>query len=223
MKKTLKITLVLLALLLGQTAGATLTVTNAVDMPVSVSTLKKGARGAEVTALQEQLKALAGIYPEGLVTGYFGTLTEKAVMRLQAQYSLEQVGFVGPRTRELLLKLSKLGIYSLDTTMNSADEMNNPKVAPQIFELKSMVTSSTSAYVFWTTNKYTTSEFLYANTTPLASTTPTVSVDGNLSFTHSVNVSNLQPNTTYYYMVRITDNRGNKATSTEKTLQTLAQ
>src|SRR3989338_8904446 len=41
--------------------------------------LRLGVRGDEVTQLQEFLKQFPDIYPQGLVTGYFGPLTESAV------------------------------------------------------------------------------------------------------------------------------------------------
>ena len=67
--------------------------------------LYKGIQNSDVTALQSFLKSQGtDIYPEGLVTGYFGSATEKAVQRFQAKYGLSQLGdsaygFVGPKTR----------------------------------------------------------------------------------------------------------------------------
>ncbi|KKS98277.1 MAG: Peptidoglycan-binding domain 1 protein, partial [Candidatus Giovannonibacteria bacterium GW2011_GWA1_43_15] len=49
-------------------------------------------------ALQEKLS----VNP----TGYFGTLTRAAVLNFQKQYGIEQVGFVGPKTRAKLNELS---------------------------------------------------------------------------------------------------------------------
>jgi len=51
------------------------------------SELKVGSRGAEVTALQTCLARDAEIYPEGKVTGYFGSQTETAVIKFQEKYS----------------------------------------------------------------------------------------------------------------------------------------
>ena len=45
--------------------------------------LHRGSTGDEVRKLQEFLKQFPDIYPEGLVTGYFGPLTEAAVGRFQ--------------------------------------------------------------------------------------------------------------------------------------------
>lgn len=63
----------------------------------------------EVRCLQQFLKSQgADIYPEGLVTGYFGNLTRAAVIKFQEKYASEILvplglsrgtGFVGPSTR----------------------------------------------------------------------------------------------------------------------------
>ncbi|MDO8471141.1 MAG: peptidoglycan-binding protein [bacterium] len=70
-----------------------------------VLSLSLGSRGDAVEALQALLAANASIYPEGLITGYFGKATERALKRLQKENSLEQVGRVGPKTRQLLNRL----------------------------------------------------------------------------------------------------------------------
>jgi len=78
-----------------------------------------GFNGGEVECLQEFLKNQgAEIYSEGLVTGYFGPLTEQAVIRFQEKYKSEILapwglesgnGYVGPKTREKINSL--LGNY----------------------------------------------------------------------------------------------------------------
>lgn len=73
--------------------------------PEFTKTLRRGSRDPEVSRLQEFLKGLPDIYPEGLVTGYFGPLTESAVKRFQETYSIERVGIVGPKTRAKLNEL----------------------------------------------------------------------------------------------------------------------
>lgn len=60
--------------------------------------LKTGSSGEEVKLLQKILASDPTLYPEGLVTGFFGPLTEAAVKRLQAKFKIEQVGAVGPQT-----------------------------------------------------------------------------------------------------------------------------
>jgi hypothetical protein len=62
--------------------------------------LSLGSTGAAVSCLQQFLKNQGtNIYPEGLVTGNFGSLTKAAVIKLQVKYAIPQTGFVGPLTR----------------------------------------------------------------------------------------------------------------------------
>ncbi len=70
--------------------------------------LGKGMNGDDIRALQTILSKDKSIYPEGLVTGYFGPATERAVKRFQAKYGISQVGRVGPQTRAKLQEVSKI-------------------------------------------------------------------------------------------------------------------
>src|SRR3989338_10436587 len=63
--------------------------------------LFRGISGEDVTELQEFLSQFSDIYPEGLITGLFGELTERAVKKFQESNGLEVVGIVGPKTRAL--------------------------------------------------------------------------------------------------------------------------
>ncbi|MFH1956696.1 MAG: peptidoglycan-binding domain-containing protein, partial [Patescibacteria group bacterium] len=56
----------------------------------------------DVKRLQELLASDSEIYPEGIISGWFGQLTRKAVMAFQKKYGIEQVGIVGPQTRAKL-------------------------------------------------------------------------------------------------------------------------
>jgi len=76
--------------------------------------LKYGIRGEEVVLLQTWLARDKSIYPEGLVTGFFGSLTESAVIRFQEKYAEDVLafweltkgtGFVGSTTRAKLNQL----------------------------------------------------------------------------------------------------------------------
>ena len=80
------------------------------------SMLRYGDSGEQVEKLQQMLKQDPEIYPEGIVSGYFGPLTEKAVNRFQKKYREdilapwkieEATGFVGSMTLKKLNELYK--------------------------------------------------------------------------------------------------------------------
>lgn len=72
-------------------------------------TLFLGTQGDDVKSLQEWLAQYKDIYPEGIVSGYYGPLTEKAVKRFQQRHGIEQVGTVGPQTREKIRVMMTAG------------------------------------------------------------------------------------------------------------------
>jgi peptidoglycan hydrolase-like protein with peptidoglycan-binding domain len=76
--------------------------------------LSFGSSGDDVKSLQEFLKSQSGIYPQGLITGYFGSLTRSAVIRFQERYASEILnplglvsgtGIVGSMTRSKINQL----------------------------------------------------------------------------------------------------------------------
>lgn len=72
-----------------------------------VETLKKGKQDIEVEHLQEVLAADEGLYPERLITGYFGTLTENALKRFQQKHNLPQTGITDAATQAKLNQVSQ--------------------------------------------------------------------------------------------------------------------
>jgi peptidoglycan hydrolase-like protein with peptidoglycan-binding domain len=78
-------------------------------------TLQTGVSGDDVKTLQELLLK-ENVYPNGLITGYFGAMTKVAVIRFQEKYAAEILtpnglsagsGIVGPATRAKLNQLLK--------------------------------------------------------------------------------------------------------------------
>ena len=75
--------------------------------PVFNATLRYGMTSDDVKRLQELLASDPEIYPEGIISGWFGSLTKRAVQRFQAKHGIVSsgneattgYGLVGPKTR----------------------------------------------------------------------------------------------------------------------------
>lgn len=99
------------------TAPAGGTVYDSSSCPLIGRSLKLGASGDDVTRLQAFLARDRSIYPEGIVSGYYGALTQTAVQRWQIKYNVvssgtpESTGFgvVGPRTAAAISLLCTTG------------------------------------------------------------------------------------------------------------------
>ena len=89
---------VLVSKIIQVLAGPVTTTTSLLD-----KNLKRGTEGQQVAVLQQALKQL-GLY-SGEITGFFGDLTKKSVMKFQTANALDAVGEVGPKTRQLLNSL----------------------------------------------------------------------------------------------------------------------
>lgn len=92
------------------------------------SQLSTGSRGSDVTNLQTFLARDASIYPEGLVTGFYGSLTAAAVTRFQLAHNLPGVGRVGPLTLSLINSMILGGGNSTSDII--APTMYNINVSP---------------------------------------------------------------------------------------------
>ncbi|TSC67972.1 MAG: Pry3p [Parcubacteria group bacterium Gr01-1014_72] len=75
--------------------------------------LRRGVTNEEVRRLQSILATDAALYPEGLVTGYFGSATQRAIERFQIKYQIVSsgtpqttgYGALGPKTRAKLAEV----------------------------------------------------------------------------------------------------------------------
>lgn len=81
-------------------SGSTIAANTNVSAGTFTELLTVGSEDAQVTALQNRLLSL-GFY-SGPVTGYYGALTESAVMKYQTSHGIEATGEVGPDTRAAL-------------------------------------------------------------------------------------------------------------------------
>lgn len=71
------------------------------------SYMKSDSKGDDVKKLQKILAQDKSVYPEGLITGYFGPMTLSAVKKFQVKYGIAKpgddgYGHVGPKTRAVL-------------------------------------------------------------------------------------------------------------------------
>ena len=146
--------------------------------------LKLGSSGDDVKALQKVLASIAGIYPEKLVTGYYGSLTEKAVGRLQVKY-----------------KLTSSGVVSGDTLKKVNELQSESNTAPTISALTITPLSYSSSMVSWKTDQLSTTEIFYSSA-PFTTTSDKLTVkDMTLSRSHAVEITRLSPSTKYYFTI----------------------
>ena len=195
--------------LMWTTARADTTYTNPVNPAIS-TTLGLGAQNSRVSTLQQFLASNSTIYPAGLVTGYYGPMTAAAVSQFQLAYNISPVGNVGPVTLAKMNTVIASG-YGLD-------------ISAPIMSTAIISTTSNTATLSWTTNEFA-SGIIYYSTSPINSTEVSatnatqagwdISANGNTlvlaanATSQSGTITNLQNNTTYYYMIKIMDRSGN--------------
>ncbi len=174
--------------------------------------LQVGSTGQDVSDVQTFLAKDVTLYPQGLVTGYFGSLTSSAVSNFQVRNGIDGVGRVGPLT-----------LAALNTQMSS-DTMS-----PVIYSLN-VTSSNTTVTLNWNTNENA-SAIVYYSMSPLSmiegSPTSGVTIGGasllvhtDLRSVHSATVTSLTPNTTYYYVVYVRDGSGNESITWPSTFHT---
>ncbi len=162
--------------------------------------LEQGMSGDDVSTLQTFLAAYGSVYPEKLITGYFGPATKAAVMRFQTQNNLSAVGRVGPLT------MSSINDQMVSGHMtSSSDDVSAPILTTEMVS----TTSPNSATFTWGTNEPARARVLYGTSWPFfLATAPSVSGTG-FSTTQSVTLSGLPSHSTFYYVLESTDQVGN--------------
>ncbi len=180
--------------------------------PVSVQAdtlyrqLEVGSTGSDVSSLQSFLALDYSIYPQGRVTGYFGSLTKSAVERFQTRNNISAVGRVGPVTLD-----------AINARMGGGVTFGADVSAPILSSVNTL-TNNNSASVSWSTNEASRGS-VYYSTSPLAvsETLHSIYIGGNvisnndtsLMTSQTISIPNLQSNTTYYYMAHSMDSQGN--------------
>lgn len=171
---------------------------NAVKVELNLTrTLRPGLAGDDVKRLQEFLKKYPDVYPEGLVTGYYGPLTEQAVKRLQEKQGIvntgssETTGFgvVGPKTISKINELISTGAgasgvvppglstapgISGATPPVTGSTVSQPQTTP-IAPAQSVTTTSVSNTTSNTASNSSTQAATTSNTTTTVSATATSS------------------------------------------------
>lgn len=90
---------------------------------------------------------------------------------------------------------------------------------PIITGISALSETEASAVITWTTNEPSNSQVEYGKTTDYG----LIATSDELTTTHSITLSSLEPNTAYYYLVKSKDKAGNETSSTENTFITLQE
>lgn len=177
--------------------------------------LDQGMSGNDVSSLQSFLGQDPTVYPQGIVSGYFGTLTTSAVSNFQSRNGLATVGRVGPQT--LALINARIGGGSTGADLH----------AP-LLSRANVDVSTYSATVTWSTSEPARGTVFYDTQSLSEYELPhSVSISGKSAMTdsalhtyHAVTLTGLSPNTTYYYDVYVTDASGNVSMSLQTSFHT---
>lgn len=191
------------------------------------TSLDIGSTGSSVTELQTYLAKNSNLYPSGLVTGYFGPLTQEGVRKFQVEQGIvssgdpQSTGYgrVGPQT-----------MARLNALMGSTGNIPSGGASPILGGL-TIQPGETSATFIFNTNVGTKGQAYY-DVTPIRFDEATgprqlpyvsgmASLDeGGLQTNHTITVQNLLRNTTYHVLVRAADGAGNMSMIWPTTFQT---
>lgn len=189
------------------------------------SSLDFGSTGENVSELQTYLAKDSSIYPSGLVTGYFGSLTQAAVQRFQTAQGIVSAGT--PATTGYG-RVGPVTMARINSLLGSGGQVSWD--ASPSLSVTSIQYGRTDAVLSWTTNEPTQGQ-VYYNNVPLVfyeATGPrqqpyvsgSYSVDNGGSYNHSITIQNLQPGTTYYFLTRAVDSTGNMSMTWPSTFRT---
>lgn len=178
------------------------------------SDLSVGSRGAGVTALQQFLAQDTALYPQGLVTGFFGNLTRAAVIRFQERVGISPIGRVGPLTRASINGMLALGLGPQSIGGAEVD------VWAPLISGETVATSTNAITISWTTNEPARHRVMYGTTYPfLYSTAPAV-VSAGVDERATLTIPNLSADTQYFYVLESTDLQDNVMLTSPRVVRT---
>ncbi|MES2014340.1 MAG: peptidoglycan-binding domain-containing protein [Patescibacteria group bacterium] len=200
-----RISFLLLALGLLAAISMTVAITPARAATALTSQMDVGSSGDDVTALQTFLATNSLVYPEGLVTGHYGPLTQTAVAQFQIAYGLPAVGRVGPQTLAKLNSLITAG-QPIDVSAPFISNVQVTKLSGSA-SVSWSTSESTKGVVYYSAQPVVTYEVSKALTEP--SSTGVALTDQAFLLSHAVSLSGLQSGQAYYYIIESTDMTGN--------------
>lgn len=96
-------------------------------------TLKKGYSGEDVKRLQEFLQS-TGVYPEALITGYFGNFTEEALKRYQIKEKIKTTGVMDENTHVRIFAQIAANINGLAAMPDQSPRITDAVLSDNITE-----------------------------------------------------------------------------------------
>lgn len=199
----------------AEVLGTTTPPTNGTGGPATIGrTLNPGTTGVDVENLQLFLADFPTLYPEGLVTGFYGDLTTRAVQRYQCARNIvcsgtpftTGYGRVGPTT------LARINAEIIGGGTGGSDDTVAPTMSAPII----VSTSTTAVAMGWTTNEDAISRVLYGRTITLGQRVE----DNTFGTVHVHHIRGLQANTQYFFVRESEDRAGNVSRSQIQTFRT---
>jgi peptidoglycan hydrolase-like protein with peptidoglycan-binding domain len=190
---------------------ATFIISASVASALIVSTMEPGDNDAGVSELQTFLAMDSSVYPEGLVTGFYGDLTVAAVQRFQCKYDIvcsgdvatTGYGRVGPQT------LAKIQLLQGAVNLPPTGSPSGADLFAPVLTLPAATIGNTYANISWSTNEPANNSVLYGTSWPFLYASAPSALSSGFNTQGNVTISGLQPNTTYHYVLQSVDASGN--------------
>jgi len=146
-----------------------------------------GQRVQEIKNLQEILRQDPAIYPEGLVTGYFGSLTEKAIKKIQARCGLPETGQLDEATEKCIYPID----YQIKVVSpNGGENWDRNQIQTIKWEVVAPTTTILN-YPFWQKASIDLFKMVSVNPVPLPVPASTSTTSTTNSFVKSVFVKHI--------------------------------